>query len=170
VAAFLDVGIYKKLDVAERRVAKRIIFAKLNNGCPTTEVTTYSATVQASTAETNTMTPLDKLAALCGRRLSAANPAMRQITLDEEISMYINAVQSADNFQQFWRQHGEQLPRLANLVRRMNMIPATSVSSEALFSVAAFIQRKQRLSLSSRTLRYLLVLKNRRVVEKLVSK
>ncbi|CAF2982201.1 unnamed protein product [Rotaria sp. Silwood2] len=74
------------------------------------------------------------------------------MTVDEEISRYIKlaSAKSADDFQQFWIENGKQLPRLANLVRRMNIIPATSISSEALFSIASFIHRKQRSSLSPR--------------------
>ena len=72
----------------------------------------------------------------------------------------------ADNFQQFWVLHHHRLPRLAGLVRRPNVIPATSVTNEALFSVANFLHRKQRASFSPKTLRYLLVLKNRHVLDK----
>ena len=88
------------------------------------------------------------------------------MTLDEEISNYIKAAKYADDFQQFWISHDQELPRLSSLVRQTNVIPATSISSEALFSVASFLQRKQRSSLSAKTLRYLLVLKNRHVLEK----
>ena len=91
------------------------------------------------------------------------------MTLDEEISAYVEAARSANNFQSFWISHEKSLPRLAQLVRRTHIIPATSVASEALFSVASFLNRKQRCALSSRTLRYLLVLKDRHLLDKLES-
>ncbi|CAF3479145.1 unnamed protein product, partial [Rotaria sp. Silwood2] len=77
------------------------------------------------------------------------------MSLDEEISSYIKAELSptTNNFQDFWTSYCTKLPRLSSLVRRVNVIPATFVTSEALFSVASFLQRKQRASLSSRTLR-----------------
>ena len=87
------------------------------------------------------------------------------MSLDEEISSYIKAAQSSNDFRQFWITHSKQLPRLSSLVRRVNVIPSTSITSEALFSVASFLHRKQRSSLSSKTLRYLLILKNRHVLE-----
>ena len=89
------------------------------------------------------------------------------MTLDEEISAYVEAAKSSTDFQSFWKQHSKSLPRLAHLVRRVNIIPATSVASESLFSIASFLNRKQRSSLSSRTLRYLLVLKDRHLIDKL---
>jgi hypothetical protein len=85
------------------------------------------------------------------------------------MSFYIKlaSAKNADDFQRFWIENGKQLPRLANLCRRVNIVPSTSISSESLFSIASFLNRKQRSSLSSQTLRYLLVLKNRHVIDKL---
>ena len=43
---------------------------------------------------------------------------------------------------------------------KFNIIPATSVASESSFSIAGFIQRKQRSSMSSEMLKCPIVLKN----------
>ena len=48
---------------------------------------------------------------------------------------------------------------LASAVRKYCIIPASSVAVESAFSEANFIQRKERSSLSSKNLRYTLVLK-----------
>ena len=170
MAAFLDPEVYKELDDNDRKSAKKIIFKKLNNSALRPTTMSPLPSLQATTPPTTKMTPLQKLAAICGRQSATSTTAASTITLDEEISMYVNATLSTNDFQQFWIEHGKQLPRLANLVRRVNIIPATSVSSEALFSVATFLQRKQRSSLSSQTLRYLLVLKNRHLIDKLEQK
>ena len=89
------------------------------------------------------------------------------MTLDEEISTYVKSAISVENFQEFWIENGKRLPRLANLVHTVNIIPAASISSEALFSVASYINRKQRSSPSSKTIRYLLVLKNQHSIDQL---
>lgn len=149
------------MDDNDRKLAKKIIFRKLNN----VNVDHLSSSSLTTTAANNTRNPLEKLAAVCGRVFNSST-MKKPMTLDEEISSYIKAAQGVDNFQQFWTAHSKELPRLSLLVRQTNVIPVTSVASEALFSVASFLQRKQRASLSSRTLRYLLVLKNRHVLEK----
>jgi hypothetical protein len=155
----------------DRKSAKKIIFQRLNNtsvgrvALPSLS-STSSTSSTATTATTHKLNALEKLAALCGRSNSAST-ANRQMSVDEEISSYIKAAQDATDFREFWISNEKRLPRLSSLVRRTNIIPCTSISSEALFSVANYLQRKQRASLSSKSLRYLLVLKNRHILEKL---
>ncbi|CAM4976506.1 unnamed protein product, partial [Rotaria socialis] len=179
VAAFLDPCIYRLISDTDRKAAKKIIFKKLDksninhltssSSIPTLPPTTTSSSTTTTTTtalRASKLSPLEKLAAVCGPTISSTTVTEKFMTLDEEISGYIKAARSADDFQEFWTFYCTKLPRLSNLVRRINVIPATSVTSEALFSVASFLHRKQRASLSSRTLRYLLVLKNRHVLEK----
>jgi hypothetical protein len=162
------------MDEDDRKKAKKLIFKKLANtsvGHITSSSTSSSSSSSSSTTVTTTtkvkLNSLEKLAALCGHTVSSSTASNQAMTLDEELSTYIKAAKTADNFQSFWVVYGKKLPRLSSLVRRVNVIPATSVASEALFSIASFLHRKQRSSLSSRTLRYLLVLKNRHLIDKL---
>ena len=153
----------------DRKSAKKLIFKKLNK-INTSHLTSSSSSTSSPTVTTATTTiakptPLEKLAAMCGYTFSLSRTADKLMSLDEEISSYIKAAQSSNDFRQFWITHSKQLPRLSSLVRRVNVILATSITSEALFSVASFLHRKQRSSLSSKTLRYLLILKNRHVLE-----
>ena len=84
----------------------------------------------------------------------------KSITTEDEIVLFSQAVQFyKGDFSSFWLQHCERFPRLFRVAQRVNIIPATSVPSESVFSVAGYIQRKQRTSLSSKSLRYLMVLK-----------
>ncbi|CAF3381313.1 unnamed protein product, partial [Rotaria sp. Silwood2] len=131
-----------------------------------------SFSTQRTTANIIISNPLQKLAMICGQAVLVATTTVstRSMTLDEEISGYIEATQSDVNFQEFWVSHEKSFPRLSRLVRRINIIPATSVASEALFSTASFLNRKHRSALSSRTLRYLLILKNRHLLDKLEQK
>jgi len=158
------------MDDNDRKTAKKLIFRKLNgtNADGSTLSSSSTTTTTSTTTKTtkNKLNPLDKLAAVCGLTITSSTTSKKAMTLDEELCSYIKAAKSSDDFQEFWAAHHEQLPRLSKLVRRTNIIPATSISSEALFSVASYLNRKQRSSLSSKTLRYLLVLKNRRVLDK----
>ena len=157
------------MDDKDRKSAKKLIFRKLRD-VPAELISLSSSTTPATTAIVR-FDSLQKLAIVCGNHISFQTQTTNQrlMTLDEEISAYVEAARSATNFQQFWISYESHLPRLSCLVRRVNIIPATSLSSESLFSIANFLSRKQRSGLSSRTLRYLTVLKNRHLLEKLES-
>ncbi|CAF5012681.1 unnamed protein product, partial [Rotaria magnacalcarata] len=165
IAAFLDPTIYPLLLDDDRKTAKKLIFEKLKNATDANIILPPTSTQPMA----NKSNPLYQLAIICGRTVSFASSTAtkRPMTLDEELSKYIQAVQSATSFEEFWSSQEKSLPRLSRLVRRTNISPITSVASEALFSVANFLNRKQRSGLSSRTLRYLLVLKNRHLLDKL---
>ena len=89
---------------------------------------------------------------------------------DTEVALFTNAIKTKLQFREFWRIHRSSFPRLVLLVHRYCIIPATSVTSESAFSISGFLARKQRSSLSSRTLRHLLVLKYRKNAVKLMDK
>ena len=109
----------------------------------------------------------DTFASLCGVSGPARAGTYRSLTVDEEVSCYIKAAQTGEGFQAFWNQYKNKLPRLAQLVRRFNVVPSTSVASEAAFSIAGYVHRKQRSSLSSTSIRYSMVLKDRHLLEKI---
>ena len=165
MAGFLDPKFYNQMQDHDRKAAKKLIFRRLNNSSVRPTSLPSSSTSQATTTKLNA---LQKLAVACGRILSTSGTTTHSpMTLDEEVSSYIKLAKDKDDFQNFWMTNGKVLPRLSNLVRTVNVIPATSISSEALFSVANYINRKQRSSLSSKTIRYLLVLKNYHLIDEL---
>ena len=90
-----------------------------------------------------------------------SNPTrtVKPLSLKEEFSMYMSTYKQSKDFEAFWNQKQHMLPILTSFVRRYSVIPATSVASESAFSVAGCVHRKQRSSLSSTTLRYLMLLK-----------
>ncbi|CAF3948484.1 unnamed protein product [Rotaria sp. Silwood1] len=165
IAAFLDPKTYPLLNDNDRKTAKKLIFKKLKN----TAAINVNLPPTSTNSTANQSNPLYQLAIICGHAVSFTSSSISQqsITLDEELSTYIQSVRTATSFQEFWSSNEKLLPRLARLVRRTNISPITSIASEALFSVANFLNRKQRSGLSSRTLRYLLVLKNRHLLDKL---
>ncbi|CAF0827262.1 unnamed protein product [Adineta steineri] len=131
-----------------------------------TTTTTTTTTFSSLSLPTSQMTFSKKDAAkqrmnhLAGIGMNLSND--RSITAAVEISLFTNAIKTNQSFKEFWSTHNQSFPRLVTLVRRYSIVPATSVASESAFSVCGFIARKQRSSLSSRTLRQLLVLKYRK--------
>ncbi len=86
----------------DRKMAKKIIFKKLNNTTGRHIMSSsLSATTTTAVATTVKLNPLEKLAFVCGRTVSPST-VKKPMTLDEEISCYIKAAKSANNFQQFW--------------------------------------------------------------------
>lgn len=71
------------------------------------------------------------------------------LTIKEECAFYISSM-GTSNLQKFWNLYQNKLPMLASVVRNVNIIPATSVASESAFSLANYVQRKERSSLSSK--------------------
>lgn len=60
---------------------------------------------------------------------------------------------------EFWKLYGSTLPSLFNLATKLICTPATSVASEAAFSVAAFTARKERSRLTADNLSAAIFLK-----------
>ena len=83
----------------------------------------------------------------------------KALTLKQEFSLYVSTSKPMEDFQTYWNEKQSALPILSSYARRYNCIPTTSVASESAFSVAGYIDRKQRASLSTTTLRYLMLLK-----------
>ncbi|CAF2770364.1 unnamed protein product [Rotaria sp. Silwood2] len=73
-------------------------------------------------------------------------------TIQEEIAYYIDNVKNFTTFEEFWKTHQMELPCLSALVRSFNIRPVTSVPSESLFSIAAYVNQKQRSSMSAKAL------------------
>ena len=71
------------------------------------------------------------------------------------------------NFQTFWKSNYRTLPRLSKLARCYNVIPATSVYVQQAFSIAGAIKNIRRASMSSLTLRSLMIFKKKKDIEKL---
>ena len=60
--------------------------------------------------------------------------------------------------------HGK-IPQLALLAKKLNIISASSVPSESQFSIAGYINRKERSSLSTANFRYSMCLKDKYKLE-----
>ena len=166
MGAFLEPALYHRMNEADRRFARKSILAemKLVYAAQSIDTTVINDVRGKSTSTFDTFTEL------CGLNRANRSTVCGGLTIDEELSCYIKAAQTCGQFQPFWNQYQTKLPRLAQIVRRFNAIPSTSVASEAAFSVAGFVNRKQRSALSSTSFRYSMVLKDKHLVDKLKSK
>lgn len=137
----------------------------------TTTTTTTAATTTTSlnamrlSSSSVTQSNIDSLFSLCGIELSLANtPSIQNsLSIDEEIGYYISSINTNPEikFSRFWTNNEKKIPIMSAIVRRISIIPASSVPCESMFSVAGYIRRKERCSLSPRTIKYSLVLKDR---------
>ena len=115
--------------------------------------------------------PLDRFLQKCG--LDDTTPlttttARRRRSAKEEMAFYVDRVQGKHSFEQFWNRYKNDIPGMMDLVQSYNIRPATSVPSEGLFSVANYVQRKQRSSLAPKTLKYTMLLRDQQLLSDLL--
>ena len=177
---FLDTETHNDLDTNEIAQAVGIVKEKIQRmprSASTITTTTTTDPTAATTAVLSIPTTPPVSAALSKKDnakhrmnplagVDGIQPHARPMTIDVEILLFTNKIKKHTSFQDFWVKHRASFPRLVYLVHRYFIIPATSVASESAFSISGYIARKQRLSLSSKTLRHLLVLKYRKNLEK----
>ena len=68
-------------------------------------------------------------------------------------------------FEDFWKANASTMIKLSETVRKICIINATSCPSEAAFSVAGYLDRKSRAKLSSKTLRYTMLMKDNEKIQ-----
>ncbi|CAF1319316.1 unnamed protein product [Adineta steineri] len=133
-------------------------------------VSTTASNLHKASSTTTAKNKLDALFELCGLDSSPVAPIINNtFTIDEEIGYYISVINVASSrqndleidFSEFWSQHQHRLPLMSTTVKRVNIIPASSVPCESMFSIAGYIRRKERSSLSATAMRYSMVLKDR---------
>ncbi|CAF2248458.1 unnamed protein product [Rotaria magnacalcarata] len=155
VASYLDPESHQQLCQEDKTAAKVLlpIFMKRELQSSVTSSTPISS-ISVNTIQTLT----DKLKIMVG--MSTNVKSLKTLTIEEELILCGRAIQSfTGDFSSFWLQYRERFSRLYRVAQRVNIIPATSVPSESIFSIAGYVARKQRTSLSSTSLRHLMVLK-----------
>ncbi|CAF4382551.1 unnamed protein product [Rotaria sp. Silwood2] len=174
IAAFLDPETHNDLSKNDFTKAIEVVKQKIKEmpTTPSTTLTTTTTSSLSSSSPSHLVLSKKETAKQLMNRLAGINTnqsRIRSMSPEVEVSLFSNAAKTKENFKQFWSTHHHSFPRLVALVHRYCLVPATSVASESAFSIAGFIARKQRSSLSSRTLRHLLVLKYRKNLIKLQS-
>ena len=155
MASFLDPDAHRQLNREDLLAARRILLILMKKESQSIVLPSLSARPN-SIQSIETLS--DKLKTMVGLPTSA-KPS-RPLAIDDELVLFSQSVQSFNSdFSSFWINHRARFFRLHRIAQRINIIPATSVPSKSIFSIAGFIARKQRTSLPSTSLRYLMVLK-----------
>ncbi len=157
----------------DKERAKSFLISEVDNYSPSCCSPTSSPTANSSILHsTNNLSALSKLSdqaklkmfrAQCGivtKSQSAIKKGLNNIK--QEIAL-LESIENNDSttFSTFWKQHSISLPLLASMSRRFGSIPATSVPCESSFSVAGYLARKSRSSLSPKSLKYSMFLKDK---------
>lgn len=132
----------------------------------------HSLSLAAAPTRTKTQTALQSFFNKCEYSLSSEEFPSNEVTaltIQQEIATYTSSTKESADFEQYWKKHHRQLPRLAGLARRFCIMTATSVASECAFSIAGYVQRKQRSSLSPAALRYSMVLRESDLIQNMAT-
>ncbi|CAF4027758.1 unnamed protein product, partial [Rotaria magnacalcarata] len=163
VASYLDPESHRQLSPEDKQAAKAILpnFMKKES-----QFIGSSSTSTYSTGNKRNQTLTDKLRIMLG--MSTNVKQTRTLSADDELVLFTQLIRSyKSNFSTFWTQYRERFPCFYRVVQRVNIIAVTSVPSESIFLVAGYVTRKQRTSLSSTSLRHLIVLKESYRLEEL---
>ena len=176
IAAYLDPFTFAELSIDEINEAESLMvneistFSQVTNQLSRTTISSQlpqqqsaglSSSSSSASVRRSSATTIQKFKSSCNHESVAPKTAQPhpQLTIKEEFSLYMSKHKDSTDFQSFWNDNQTAMPFLAMFVRRYSVIPATSIASESAFSVAGYIHRKQRSSLSPSTLRYLMLLK-----------
>ena len=177
MAAFLDPLFHADLlmNQGDYETAKHTLLREMHQmdaivaNLSTISSSTTSRALSSTTTNSNRMLSFKSSLMNMNKKKAAASLSNRPVGVDLEMATFLNLVRDHEliNFQIFWKDHSRTLPRLSQLARRYNVIPATSVYLEQTFSVAGAIKNVRRASMSSLSLRSLVVLKKKKNIEKL---
>ncbi|CAF1093306.1 unnamed protein product, partial [Didymodactylos carnosus] len=177
IASFLDPVSNKYLNEKDRTEAESAISHELKVRQDLRQslsllTISYTSAQQRLLRTASTHQPLsaiDHFLLDCGRALlsSSATTKAKRFTIKQEIGHYVSTIKADTKFETYWNENQQRFPQMATLVRHYNCIPATSVASKSSFSVAGYVQRKQRAVLAPATLRYTMVLRDEGLLMKL---
>ncbi|CAF1477674.1 unnamed protein product, partial [Adineta steineri] len=171
VASFLDPSTYRYLSCDDKKEAEAIIssiaighLAKINSqASSSTNHLSTQTTSSIKRQQNNQSSTIEDLLIACGLPVQKApstisNLAMKPSKIKEEIARYIANHEEYNDLTDYWNKNQFQLPILVSIVRKYNIMCATSIECESAFSIAGYLQRKTRSSLAPSTLRYSMIL------------
>lgn len=127
---------------------------------PSSPSTANQSTTKKSTTA-NRLKSFREKGGLVDHSSMSTTASAKSLTLRQEFAQ-LEAFDKEDHtFASFWRKHSSALPILSRMARQFGPIPATSVPSESAFSVAGYVARKTRSSLSAKNLKYSMFLKDK---------
>lgn len=156
--------------------AKRLIEEEMHNfdltssGHPTSSVSSTASDAQPTLIADRLQALKTSLLTIVNKKASPSL-ASKPMSIASELTSFLSSVRDNEglDFQTFWKAHARSFPRLAQVARKYNAVPATSVYAEQLFSVGGAVKNIRRASLSSLSLRSLMILKTEENLNKLRS-
>ena len=182
IAAFLCPYAKQYLNVTELKTAETILIEEYDqilqlerDMSPTTSshVVSFSNDVEQSMKSSSRNSMEKSMDYLLGICLVKKPPVPKTInktikwTIQQELGYYATTGHSKQQFESYWNLNQHKIPILASMVRQFCSAPASSVASEASFSRANYVQRKQRSSLSPTNLGYTMVLQDSEIIQRL---
>ena len=171
-AAFLDSLVHDMLPVEHRAKAEKFLQSAVKRYQKNNTITrsvSPSSSVSSTTASSNLQSKstamLKKFLTKCGVNSNAdAGDLRRSLTIQQELARMVSLSKDNQDFSLFWQQHHSTMPLLAVQASKYLAISATSVPSESAFSISSYVLRKNRLSLTSKNLKYSMFLKDKLVL------
>ena len=123
---------------------------------------TTATTEKTSAKDSNNNDFISDFAEACGVSVNF-NQKSKSVSIKDEICSYISLLNDPEvkySFKSFWEANNLSLPILSSMIKKYCITPASSVPSESSFSIANFIQRKERSALSSKFLKYSICLRD----------
>ncbi|CAF4987944.1 unnamed protein product, partial [Rotaria sp. Silwood1] len=172
IASFLDPTTYRYLTCDDKKEAEAIIsneamehYAKINSrSLSSTNSSSLSNTSSNKNQPENQSNTLDNLFIACGLsvNIKTTTLTLKPSNIKEEIARYIATLNQYKTFSEYWDENQQQLPILSSIARRYNIMCATAIDCESAFSIAGFLQRKNRSNLAPSTLRYSMILREQK--------
>ena len=163
----MDPTSIRYLTTEEKDSAERLILTSIPK-----QKEKNSSSNNSSTSKEKRTNEIEDFANSCGFRVEEeALTRNKEFTLKQELAFYLTSRhENSLDISSYWRNNGSKLPLLASLVRKYCILQATSVASESRFSIANYVGRKERASLSSRNLRFSMILREKPKFDKIVLK
>jgi hypothetical protein len=169
MCAFVDPEMHGSMNDIDKALAKKLLITENNKKINGTQSTiSISATSDLSNEKVSnqiSFTNAERLKlfrAKCGIIDDPQEPVkMKSLSFRQELAKFELLDKMDHTFKKFWKKHGTSFPTLCKMARRYGCVPASSVPSESSFSIAGHIARKSRSSLSAKSLKYSMFLKDK---------
>ncbi|CAF1189192.1 unnamed protein product [Rotaria sp. Silwood1] len=166
ISSFLDPSTYRFLPCDDKIEAETIIineakahYAQVNANSSSSNQSSTVTPINKNERQDNQSIFLQNLFIACGFEPQTTTSIFKPSTIKEELAQYVTTISSYQSFSQYWYEKKDCLPILSSIVRKYNIMCSTSIDCESSFSIAGFVQRKNRSSLSPSTLRYSMLLR-----------
>ncbi|CAF1136143.1 unnamed protein product [Didymodactylos carnosus] len=170
VSALFDPKVHDLMSLDDKLNAENFIKdeykkrAKASSKSSSSSANTISSNDPGGSATTpGQASKFDQFLNKCGVKatISSGKTKNRHLTIQQQLSKLRLLLKDNHDFMSFWSEYSSSIRDLSKLARKYMAITATSAPSEQAFSIANYVARKNRLSLSSKSIKYTMYLKDK---------